>query len=251
MKKILKLTIIGLVISSLLFTVSASHPSQTTFEKSNVYKISTYPGSRPYGTAFSVDVNGVNYVLTNNHVCAVSGKAIIWAWNEYTDQWHKLEVIRRDDIHDLCLLQSPTISTGLKLGTKGGWLKDYVRILGHPDMRPLTESTGQIKEISEALVGGAINDQAKCNRPHMEWRMEEFFGVPTGRGYCLEKRESYIVDALIVPGSSGSPVFNPEGLVIGIVYAGGPNEGLYIGVEHINKMFEDLDKPLATCKEAS
>lgn len=247
MRKIFRLTLIGLLISSLLFNVSASKTeSQNSFEKSNVYRISTYAGSRSYGTGFSIDINGVNYVITNNHVCSVSDKSVLWAHNEYGDTWHRLDIVTRDGEHDLCLLSSPTVTSGLKLGEKGGWLKDTIRVMGHPGMRPLTESRGKITEISEAGVQGHADTEAACNKPWMKWVSQHtFFGMQSA---CFEIRESYIVDALVIPGSSGSPVFNEAGLVIGIIYAAGPGEGLYIGVEHINTLIKNLDAEKASCK---
>jgi len=146
-------------------------------------------------------------VLTNKHVCSLAsnggyvykdGKAFLVA------------AIKKYPTHDLCLVKVHAnfgINTKVLRSPVGRHTPAFIS--GHPGLLPHVLTTGHFssKMIINLMVGvRECEEGERCG----------FFGnVPV-----IQSFEARLVTGTILPGSSGSGVFNAEGKISGLVFAG-------------------------------
>ena len=193
----------------------------------------TTGSDRGYGTAFSVVFNNKVYVITNHHVCEFRYKKTLYAHAEVGDKWHKLTKIASFAKQDICILKSPTIKSGLRLSKVNAELKQDIRVIGHPRSGRLTISFGNVWIYTEVYIKNWLTKE-ECTKSYYRWQTFRFFGMKYS--HCVEVRESYGIDALVMPGSSGSPVLDNYNRVMGVIYAGSMGDGYFMGVEHIREV---------------
>lgn len=147
----------------------------------------SYPPYRSLGSGFIVHEDG--YIVTNNHVIDRSDKIIVRLLDDKTE--YIANVIGRDTKTDLALIK---IEPKEKL---------HVVYFGDSDQVEVGEwvvAIGNQFQLGQTVTAGIVS--AKSRR------------VPTKAGSAYD---SFIqTDASINPGSSGGPLFNIRGQVIGI-----------------------------------
>lgn len=160
-------------------------------------------------------------VLTNRHVCnliqnggvvnADQGTYPITAYKVYTK-------------HDLCMVK---IQANLHFNTKLAEAPpnefDSILVSGHPHLLPTLITKGHF---SKHMVIQLIVGMDKCDGT--ETGDDVMYCIFTGGKPILMTFDSQVTSALIMPGSSGSGVFNNKGELSGLVFAG-PGEGLGFG----------------------
>jgi hypothetical protein len=162
------------------------------------------------GVILSSDT-GRSIILTNAHVCRVAtrGGMVETANGNH----HLITHYKISQNHDLCLL---TVSEDLEVSTpvasKEPKMFSEATVSGHPALYPTIVSKGHFsgKKIIPVLTGfkpcGPEDKDLSCM----------FFGVKP----IVHTYESQVVSATIMPGSSGSAVFNDKQQVSGLVFAG-------------------------------
>lgn len=159
----------------------------------SVFEATTGSGNN-VGTAFLV---GQNMVLTNRHVLAVKSDSKIWACGKFTIKLnHKQEIVDCQKVRfcgrhfDYCVVEMALMKNGQSIGSEVKPLRLTKKVFSDPDARLL--------HIGNA---GGLGIQAS-----------------SGRGIKLENGEFYHF-APTLGGSSGAPIFNDRGEVIGINWA--------------------------------
>lgn len=182
-------------------------------------------------------------VLTNNHVCKVVKDGGLVVTNFGTFQ---AASTKSSAVSDLCVL---SVLDDLYLNTKVSKNSpaEYadVKISGHPALMPNIVSKGH-------LSGRAIIPVLTEMRPCTDQDAQDnpllcafFGGVPVVKFY-----ESVLTSATIMPGSSGSGVYNSANNLVGVVFAGNSNFGYSWTVPYEQvKLF--LDKELQTLPEVN
>lgn len=158
-----------------------------------------------------------SFILTNNHVCE-----LIKSGGYVQHKGRNLLALdyRAYTYHDLCLIRvSENLGVNIKIANVAPDLYERSLISGHPGLLPhvLTEGNFSGQEIIEVLMGFE-----KCTDRDQD-AMCAFYGVKT----ILKKFEAQLVTGTILPGSSGSAVFNSDGEVAGVVFAGRSRELSY------------------------
>jgi hypothetical protein len=156
------------------------------------------------GTGFLVRADG--WVVTNLHVIADADEAIVTLSNKKS--YPVLEVVNASAKHDLALLRiklqgSPVLKLGHSEDVRAG---DAVVAIGHPLGLEDTVSNGLVSAVRE--VGDLTALQ---------------------------------ISAPIAPGSSGGPLFNDRGEVIGVATAilrGGQNLNLGMPVKYVHELMQ-------------
>lgn len=151
-----------------------------------------------------------SFILTNKHVCElVAGGGIV----EGLDHVKRLvEAVKEDPDHDLCLIRvAGNLHINLKISKRIPELGDKAMVVGHPALLPTIITRGHF---SEHMIANVSNEEGEV--------------IPT---------ECQLVSATIMPGSSGSPIFNTRGEIAGVVFAGSQGLGyaLIIPLEQVQE----------------
>ena len=142
------------------------------------------------GTCFLINQNG--HLLTNQHVVGSSEKVSIKGVNGDFDTWHEATVVGIDVDLDLALLKLVDESitfTSMPFQIKSTTVEqgEEAFVLGYP----LTTAMGNEIKVTNGIISA-------------------------GSGY-KGSLSQYQFSAAIQPGNSGSPLFNKQGEVIGII----------------------------------
>lgn len=153
-------------------------------------------------------------VLTNDHVCKVvkEGGVVITSKGVF-----QVNSIKESQQSDLCMLTVlDDLKTNTTVSVKAPSLYDNVTVSGHPALMPNIQSKGHLsgRTIIPVMMGFRPCTDADLDGPDSLY-CAFFGGVPLVRFF-----ESVLVSATIMPGSSGSGVYNSSNELIGVVFAG-------------------------------
>lgn len=158
----------------------------------NIIKLVTAEGNSG-GTGFEVVApSGKVYTLTNKHMCEDNATNAVVG-----DRTIPLRVIEVAKDTDLCLLEPLIGKTGLHVSNTPVVSDDNLDVYGYGMLQDLTHTKGAYVGVTTGAIEDALIDM----------------GV-TDVGYMT---------AIILPGNSGSPVFNNDGDVIGVAFAVAPS----------------------------
>lgn len=203
---------------------------------SRVFRLrGTYDG-RGGGTGFAIKgPSGSSYIMTNDHVCNASKDGLTMFVQDPTGAGIPRLILERSVYTDLCLLEGMPGVEGLEVGAEPK-VGSTLTVVGHPRLMPLTVAKGQFigKETVTVLLG-LVSDKLLCDQPkHKKIALITIlFGVEPLPGYdgpfaCAEViQDSYMSNAVIQPGNSGSPVVDFWGKVTSVAFAG---DGLGWGI---------------------
>jgi len=154
-----------------------------------------------------------SYILTNKHVCRLIEPG---GFVQYKNQMIPISHYKKFPHHDLCLVRiEENLNINLKVAESLAQISDTAHVSGHPNLLPHIVTKGHLSEhIDIELVIGikeCTTEDIKQDPVACAW----FGGKPV-----IEQFDSQVVSNLIKPGSSGSAVFNDNGELIGVVFAG-------------------------------
>lgn len=172
------------------------------------------------GTAFSIRApSGKTYIITNDHICSASNGILYLVDGPLS---HRVQVIERSLVTDLCLLTAPRDEVGLDLATSSPDAGDSVRTIGHPKLDALTVSNkGEIISImsiefsdNTSTYKNRATATASCDTANPKWHIEQY----NNKFICLMKvRAVYSTSVLVKKGNSGSPLVDFQGDVVGVI----------------------------------
>lgn len=193
------------------------------------------------GTGFQIDApSGTSYIITNSHVCELAikdGHDKNFLLVEKDGHSLKRQIIEISEFSDLCLVQGWPNLSGLNMGPEVE-VGHQVIAIGHPLLGPTTMTFGEVTSMSDMkllhhimktgnprvdLLIGA-EDDGTCSEAKNEIIKETiyFMGtLPLGTAnLCLvNELDAIHTNATIFPGSSGSPMVNKLGEVVGVMFA--------------------------------
>ncbi len=189
------------------------------------------------GSGFAVKApSGQSYIVTNAHVCEGAlkqseDKEALLVVNG--DGAMRRRIIEVSGFTDLCVLEGVPGVEGLSLGDAAS-VGDAVTAVGHPKLRPLTLSKGEIIGAHDVKIldfafptGNPFIDfilqarEGKCDKPK-----NEIVNIPLDEEgllvlkLCFDNTKgAYQSTVVIFPGNSGSPVVDALGRVVGVAFA--------------------------------
>jgi S1-C subfamily serine protease len=185
--------------------------------------------------------NNKSFVLTNKHVCQliqVGGIVETQAHDDFNVESYQLY-----PKHDLCLIR---VNTNLKVNTQLAPSEPRafteVSAAGHPDLLPLIVSSGHLSDRMSVEIMVDVSECVTDDDFQRYGMLCVFMGKPILRTF-----DAMASSLTIMPGSSGSGVFNSEGLLVGLVFAG-PGDGIGYGFTVPHKYLVDFLSNLKSFK---
>lgn len=205
------------LILALLFFINSActtvHPTKLE-QYSRTSVIITNPDETGGGTGVIYrSGNNHSYVLTNRHVCSLLsfGGTVVHETDRYI-----IAAWKASKVHDMCLVWvNGYLGVETTISKTPPIKYDPVFISGHPSLLPHVLSTGYFAADMEIDI---MTSQRECTEA--EYRNNPFQCIFGGGMPVIEKLASQLTTALISPGSSGSGVFNANGEIIGLAFAG-------------------------------
>lgn len=244
LKFVIKLTLAAGVLATPLYVENNHGKYLHSKVGDNVFILSDKNISIGGGTGFILNLeDGTQVLITNRHVCeGLSGrqkqlgrKVSIWAHQDDGTKY-PVKIIKISRGADICALTAPEGFNGLNIGSEKE-VAEKVYAIGHPALKPLIISEGRVIQRGLVEVGESeVRSPEECRKGAK--------AIFTGYSYvCVVKFDSVQTTMVILGGSSGSPVVDYFGNVVGIVFAG-ENGGLYWGsyvpLEYLEKFVLDL-----------
>lgn len=209
--KQIKVTLIFII--SLMFIKMAAQaedvlPKTTAdFKKTAVRVLNKKMNSGGTGSILKSDKSG-SQILTNKHVCHLIEQG---GYVEQAGKNYKVKSYKKFADHDLCLIRvAHNFNINLTVSKTMAKASDDVYVSGHPSLLPHIVSKGHLSDnMSIRLIIGL----EPCTD-------DGFMCQILGGNPVFGTFDSQVVSNLIMPGSSGSAVFNDSGEVVGVVFAG-------------------------------
>lgn len=160
-------------------------------------------------------------ILTNKHVCQViQAGGIVQTLNAR----YKITRYKIYAHHDLCLVKvRDNLGINTIIAENKPTLFSPVYVSGHPNLLPHVLTTGYFSDYKKISLMVGIKP---CTKEDKE--KEPFMCIFMGGTPIIKQMASQVVTATIMPGSSGSGVFNSDGEISGLVFAGN-SQGLSYG----------------------
>ncbi len=159
-------------------------------------------------------------ILTNKHVCEVitTGGSIKTIDTEVTVRLYKIY-----DKHDLCMIKvNEDLGVNTQIAKQSPKLYTESITSGHPQLLPPISSHGHFSNYEEIEIAVGLKP---CDGTEVDEEM--MMCIFMGGKPIIKKFDSQVISSLIMPGSSGSAVFDSEGDISGLVFAG--SSGLSYG----------------------
>jgi len=158
--------------------------------------------------------SGESSILTNDHVCRAinTGGIVISPTGTY-----QITKMLESELSDLCLISvAADLGVNTKIAQKAPEFYEEAQVSGHPALMPNVISTGHFSGRSIIQVMTGVR---KCTDEELSGQLgiicAFFGGIPVVKNF-----ESILVTATIMPGSSGSGVYNKDKELSGVVFAG-------------------------------
>lgn len=195
-------------------------------------------GEKGTGSGSHVSFNNKTVILTNRHVCELAdshGKIIV---ELYDGSRHKQKVIKKDEVHDLCIVEGIKDSKGIELADSAE-IGETFYTLGHPRGEKLNVASGEYFANETIALEKGYEPDGSCKGREEEF---EFFFLKLK--VCVADFESVQFSTPTYPGNSGSPIVNKYGKLVAVVFAGNPQiENMGFGVP-LNYVKDFLSKNL-------
>ena len=183
------------------------------------------------GTGVILDSRpGLTHILTNKHICQliqVGGRV-------FTDDGASYPVnsFRVYKKHDLCLITVlKDFRVNIKVADKAPEVYSASIVVGHPALLPSIITPGHFSQVRSIhlMVGMLPCDGTEKDEDAMSCA---FNG---GKAQVVEL-QAQVTSSTIMPGSSGSGVFNEKGELSGMIFAGNPglSYGMMVPWEYIH-----------------
>ncbi len=201
-------TALFLIMSLLVVSCAGSMPAPVSAKRINVYYESavivlvktgedgTATARGWSGTGFAIsndkDGNTGTTLLTNKHICQASSNAT-YTITDYSGGKYEAKFVRYAPYADLCLIHTDAVLRPVKLASEDATQFSHIVVIGAPH--------GMFPNVTEGYIGGYYNVDLG------------------GDTYTIHVR-AQATSVPIYPGNSGSPVWNDDGKVVGIMFAG-------------------------------
>lgn len=163
-----------------------------------------------------------SFILTNNHICkAVEHGGVVVKDNSK----HIVRGYKPSKLHDICLIYvDGNLGVDTEVVDKAPELYTEATIAGFPRLAPETVVHGHFSKLHTISI--QVGERACTSAEFQTYGLQCMFGgLP-----IVEKYPAQFVTATILPGNSGSPVYNNDGEIAGLVFASDSRDLAYAEV---------------------
>lgn len=191
------------------------------------------------GTAFFMEYKGVQWLVSNRHVCdyvAENGSVVV-EWD--TGVQIKATVVEAHTTSDLCLLTTPYKAEHPFKLASGYELHEEVWSIGHPALYNNVVSEGRIFDKKPITLIASVGQECLPNQKAEKLNLF-FFSVDV----CMQDYMALHLSNVIHGGNSGSPLLNKWGNVVGVVFAGDSRThyGMAVPLEELRAFLDKYNK---------
>lgn len=214
-QKLLLLTMGAVFAFSVFGGSSGKHTNDEAKAKATVMITNLAERSGGTGVVLSSSSTG-STVLTNAHVCglAKSGAVVKSGWKRGFVSSYKVS-----QIHDLCLIETSTdFGTQTSIASNPPRVSSQAAVSGHPRLAPVIVTRGSFgnHQLVTVMTGVRPCTEDDVTKDPLNGIICSFLGgFPIIRTY-----EAQFIGATIQAGNSGSAVYNEQGEIAGLVFAG-------------------------------
>lgn len=161
-------------------------------------------------------------ILTNQHVCEV---IVDGGFVKREDTAYAIKEYKMSKIHDLCLIKvQRDLGVSTKVAKNAPRRYSDAHISGHPALLPHVVTHGNF---SGRMYINVMTSTKTCERDHWKRKRTREWCLRYGYVPVVKQYDSQLVTGTILPGSSGSAVFNEDGEIAGLVFASRSRELSY------------------------
>lgn len=186
------------------------------------------------GTGFVMKApNGKIYTITNAHVCNIPGNKLYTVLP--SGKKVSFKIIKKSRITDLCALTPVEGYSGLSLSDKV-YIGETIGVVGHPKLMPLAVTLGELLGYADVAV---LVSMEPCTKD-----VGMYSSIITPFGYiCIETvKKAGLTTLTVRGGSSGSPVVDFFGNVVGVLFAGDElGWGIIVSLSDLRKFLNSLN----------
>lgn len=208
------------------------------------------PSQRSGGTGwFYNNKEGKTFVMTNAHVCMLADKRDELEIMDSEGGTLIGKVYKRAKNTDLCAIEIDEHRYGLDIAFNQ-YNGEVLAIVGHPALRPLTISRGEVIGYDTIeLIFGVNMDENKCigrtEKINPKRSFQELIMAMQGiNDICIAKIKATQFAGISYGGNSGSPVVDFFGRVSGVLFAGSSQvtDTYLIRLEEVKEFVKSLDE---------
>ena len=203
----------------IVFLMSMSSTILTNYKKDKIAKTTVMITRMTRGGGTGVILKSStneSQILTNVHVCeAIENGGVV---NTSTGNKHLVTKIAKSQFHDVCMVYvQADLGVNTPLASKSPENYTLATVSGHPNLLPVTVTKGLFgdKQSIQVFMGIMPCDDSDKTDPGVAQVCAFFGGIPV-----LKTFDARYVSATIMPGSSGSAVYNSDYEIGGLVFAG-------------------------------
>lgn len=215
-KKITTVSVVGLLALATVKNLTSNKKADDESMASSAAMITNMKGNSGGTGVVLSSKNNESLILTNAHVCGVVKEGGIVTTDIKRAIVASYQVSK---LHDLCMIKvKSNLHVDTEIATESPDIYSNATVSGHPALLPTVLTKGHFSDHEFITIITGFRECTEKDKEELDLLCRYFGVVPVIKNY-----ESQVVSSTIMPGSSGSAVFNDKGQVAGLVFAGSGN----------------------------